>query len=184
MISLSPSGDTVQHDDMIKEGENLVKLTDLLDESKKKLEEAEEPFKKEMRELGMELERLQKKMEEATKVERNEVETREKLISEGKEKLIKGWDLDEKRIELPLDGGHIDLKTTKGFEIRDEESLMERCKSFKTPPYKPGWKKKELVTLIETGVIPEEEAVVTTKQHIAVTRPKKEVVMSEDGQES
>lgn len=158
-------------------GEQLVQAMERLDQSRLKLEEVELPFRKQIREHKLEMDRLTKEALKASKSEMTEVEAREAIAQEHKESLMKIWEGDKKQFATD-NGSKITLRTYKGFDIIDEESLLKRCKDFEKPPFTPKWDRKILVTLIETGIIPKGEAMLTERQNVSVQLPKEEKVMT------
>ena len=144
-----------------------------LDESKERLATGERGFRKQIGHLTEQITATQKMMEDATRPELFEVKTREDLLQREKDDLLATWYGEEKTFTID-DGTRFQKRVTKGFEVKDPDALLERCQALEKPPYTPKYDTKKLITLIEVGVIPTIEAILTTRESLAIYPPKKE----------
>jgi hypothetical protein len=163
----------MENEEMEKMGVELVERREEVDRLQKVLDKELLPFKERMTPLLEQLDEIREEMKKATVAEEANLKASKADVELTKKKMIENWGIPAKRYTME-DGTEITLASRKGYEINDEEALLERCKGFEKPPYKAKWDKGKLIALVDTGIIPSAEAVLTETKYLSVKPSKKE----------
>ena len=115
---------------------------------------------------------LQEQMKKETKEHSLSLNYLNKRIQETQSDLCNNWPVEGK--QAMIDGHTITLKTSAKPDIKDEDGLLREIISMVEPgnalPFRTNWTNKAIVTLIESGVIPSDLALIKEEKHLALSK--------------